>query len=296
MISSGDVGTADAGKSNTLKRILSATVLILMLGIIFYLGMLASSILLVILGVLIIDEIDINFLRQRRSTTVYFLAQSLFVFAMLFLVFRGSVQTFFWQLPLVVNFLCVIYLFFAPWGWGLGWGANTSIYRGVLPLIVAAFVFIQLSSLAALLLCPSWQKLLFLLLVTVFSMDTGAWLIGKNFGRHKLCKKISPKKSVEGLIGGIFFALVCALMTIYFVLKEIVIHNNIIMIVIAILMIALISHLGDLFQSKLKRQFNLKDSSDLIPGHGGVYDRVDSLIFVSPFYYLFVKYLLINRL
>ena len=96
-------------------------------------------------------------------------------------------------------------------------------------------------------------------------------------------ESVSPKKTVEGAIGGVFFSV----LTTYFFWKHFISEVTPLMIV-AFTIIACSSQIGDLVQSKLKRQFEIKDSSSLIPGHGGVYDRVDSLLFVAPFYAFFL--------
>jgi phosphatidate cytidylyltransferase len=118
-------------------------------------------------------------------------------------------------------------------------------------------------------------------------VDTAAYFTGKKFGRHKLWESVSPKKTVEGLLGGVFFSV---LATSFF--WNYFIESVSLLTVLFFIVVALGSQIGDLAQSKLKRQFEIKDSSSLIPGHGGVYDRVDSLMFVAPLYafYLMANY------
>ncbi|VAW38834.1 Phosphatidate cytidylyltransferase [hydrothermal vent metagenome] len=119
----------------------------------------------------------------------------------------------------------------------------------------------------------------------VWVADIGAYVTGKNFGKHKLAKKISPGKTVEGLIGG----LICTSIFGYFV--AIWLQHEWLYFVIAFPVIAGISVIGDLFASLLKRQNNIKDSGFLLPGHGGFLDRFDSLIAATPFYFAFIHYL-----
>ncbi len=122
--------------------------------------------------------------------------------------------------------------------------------------------------------------------------DTGAYFCGKYFGKNKLCPEVSPKKTIEGFIGGI---IVCALSMILiaaifnnFIFSEK--HQiNYVLIVILGLVGSPISALGDLCFSAIKRKCGVKDFGSLMPGHGGVLDRFDSVIFVSPYVYLFVK-------
>ena len=122
--------------------------------------------------------------------------------------------------------------------------------------------------------------------VISFSTDTFAYFVGSTFGKHKLIERISPNKSVEGSIGGTVFALIIT--SIYFILMNKYITNyNIDFFVILIILISSISgQFGDLFASKLKRYVDIKDYAQILPGHGGVLDRFDSLIFISPFIFI----------
>ena len=129
--------------------------------------------------------------------------------------------------------------------------------------------------------------LVYLVLITVMT-DTFAYLTGMLIGKHKLLEVISPKKTWEGLIGGTFFGVFIA--TIYYIT---VINSNIsLLIVIPItLLLSIVGQLGDLFFSAIKRYFDKKDFSNLMPGHGGVLDRLDSLIFVLLAYSFFLNIL-----
>lgn len=121
----------------------------------------------------------------------------------------------------------------------------------------------------------------------VWINDTFAFLIGINFGKTKLFERISPKKTVEGFVGGLVFCLLGSYF-IYLYLGELQLFEWITI----SLMIGLLGTLGDLIQSKYKRQTGVKDSGKLIPGHGGIYDRLDSLVFASPF---ILSFLLISN-
>lgn len=125
---------------------------------------------------------------------------------------------------------------------------------------------------------------IFYVFLLLWISDSFAYLIGSKFGKRKLAPKISPNKSVEGLIGGIVSTIIAGLVIEYL---EPGLRGN--WIVISII-IAIFAPIGDLAESKLKRKFKVKDSGNLIPGHGGVLDRLDSFIFCIPA--LFAYYLI----
>ncbi|MBO4693702.1 MAG: phosphatidate cytidylyltransferase [Clostridia bacterium] len=120
----------------------------------------------------------------------------------------------------------------------------------------------------------------YLLLVINFSSicDTGAYFTGVFFGRHKLCEHVSPKKTVEGAIGGIIASLIS---TVVLVLAFKAPTNILLMLLVTVFM-CIVGMLGDLFASIIKRSVGVKDYSNLIPGHGGILDRFDSMLFISP--------------
>lgn len=118
--------------------------------------------------------------------------------------------------------------------------------------------------------------------IAIWAFDTGAFFTGKKFGKTKLAFYISPGKTWEGVYGGAIFSFVLIYIAIYIVQPEI----NISYVVLAIILssVAVLSLFGDLFESALKRQVLRKDSSRILPGHGGFLDRLDSLIFAMPLY------------
>ncbi len=126
--------------------------------------------------------------------------------------------------------------------------------------------------------------LIWTIILSAFGTDIFAYFIGIAIGKHKLCPKISPKKSVEGAIGGIIgSALLCGIFG-FLVAEEYFIHA----IVIGILG-GIIAQFGDLSASIFKRKMNIKDYGNLIPGHGGILDRFDSLLFTAPMVYYYIN-------
>ena len=126
--------------------------------------------------------------------------------------------------------------------------------------------------------------LYYLLMLFNFSSicDMGAYFVGVTCGKHKLCPEISPKKTVEGAIGGIVSAVVFALVFMFAFSQT----EKLVSTLILTVPLCIVGMMGDLFASSIKRSVGLKDYSNLIPGHGGVLDRVDSILLIAPVMYL----------
>ncbi len=124
-------------------------------------------------------------------------------------------------------------------------------------------------------------QLLFYSLFMIWATDSGAYFIGRAFGKNKLWPEISPKKTIEGSVGGILSALVVAVL--FFVFGDLGISLP--KLVIMTIVLSVFGQVGDLAESALKRHYGVKDSGRILPGHGGILDRFDSLIFVWPFLY-----------
>lgn len=115
-------------------------------------------------------------------------------------------------------------------------------------------------------------------LVVVWSTDSGAYFVGRKLGKHKLWPEISPKKTVEGFVGGIVIAVIAA--TIFELISGLDVNWAVLLIVTVVA--SIIGQLGDLVESAIKRHYGVKDSGNILPGHGGILDRFDSLLFVLP--------------
>lgn len=136
--------------------------------------------------------------------------------------------------------------------------------------------------------------LLVLPLVVTWASDIGGYVAGRALGRRKLIPSVSPGKTVEGAIGAVLFSVGVALLYVYLVMRPVGQLGLSAAGAIAFgAAISVAAQIGDLFESLLKREAGVKDSSTLIPGHGGVLDRVDSLLFVLPVAYLLLDALLI---
>ncbi len=126
-----------------------------------------------------------------------------------------------------------------------------------------------------------------LLFVLIWLNDTGAYLTGSRFGRTRLCERLSPKKSWEGFWGGMVFCVVAGAIAGHFGVGPVCDVFSGALFGVAV---SIFSTMGDLFESALKRHAGVKDSGNLIPGHGGLLDRIDSLLFVAPVSLLFVLF------
>ncbi len=156
-----------------------------------------------------------------------------------------------------------------------------SAKEGIFPFLL--YLVLILSGLGSVALMD--KKLLLILICIVWSTDTVAYLFGKKFGKRKLVSSISPKKTLEGAIAGtVAGTLIPFAAGIYLNAVKANVSN---LALLAFLSVA--SQVGDLIESFVKRYFGVKDSGSLIPGHGGVLDRIDSLLAVAPFVLLFLR-------
>lgn len=215
---------------------------------------------------------------------VFNIVSGVLIFLSVFLFLQGITA---YALPIVVLlylltlFLCAVYIprndifqvtVYAVFG---------QIYV-TMPLSLLMFVSYQFSYE----LVGYYYAFILALFVFIWVNDTGAYLVGTLFGKHRLNERISPKKSVEGFIGGIVFTVLASFAFIRFVPVS-PIDSNLFWAVFA-LIVALFGTLGDMFESLIKRTYNVKDSGDIMPGHGGILDRIDSLLVAVPAVYLYL--------
>ena len=130
-----------------------------------------------------------------------------------------------------------------------------------------------------------WQWLLVIMLI-VMTNDSAAYYTGSAFGKHRLYPLVSPKKSVEGALGGLLGSIGGTLAAKYTFFPQLTLVDAL----LTAIFIGMLGQTGDLFESLLKRSFGVKDSGSIIPGHGGVLDRLDSIIFAAPAMYYYVVY------
>jgi phosphatidate cytidylyltransferase len=154
---------------------------------------------------------------------------------------------------------------------------------GLLPVI---YIGVPLGMLAAVRTIGGREALL-LLMITIVVSDSAQYYTGRAFGRRPLAPSISPKKTREGALGGVLFGILAMTLG---GLRVFPATPTLLLVLLAAAVVGL-GIVGDLFESLLKRSADVKDSSALIPGHGGVLDRIDSWLFAAPVYYTFVLYM-----
>ncbi|HEY6873736.1 MAG TPA: phosphatidate cytidylyltransferase [Geobacteraceae bacterium] len=138
---------------------------------------------------------------------------------------------------------------------------------------------------------PHGVQWVFLLIVIVMAGDTGAYYTGSSFGRRKLYPIVSPNKSMEGAAGGLAGSVVGALIAKFTFFPELTVPDA----VMTALLLGVLGQLGDLFESLLKRSFGVKDSGSIIPGHGGILDRLDSILFAAPAAFYYAMFIFMRR-
>jgi phosphatidate cytidylyltransferase len=160
----------------------------------------------------------------------------------------------------------------------------------VLPKLMLGLVYVGLSLCFIVLTRAGSDGVawIFFLIFVVFAGDVGAFYIGTYFGTRKLCPAVSPGKTIEGAIGGLAANLLVGMVFTLLFLPPL----NLGLCMLMIILMGAAGQVGDLFESAYKRVAHIKDSSNLLPGHGGVLDRIDALLFAAPVLYYFKRYLL----
>lgn len=168
----------------------------------------------------------------------------------------------------------------------------TKLKRSIVDVAITVFGIIYIpfmfSFMQMILLMDTGRVLIFYVFAAAFVSDTCAYLVGTKYGKNKLCPEISPKKTIEGSIGGVVGVIICFLIITIIGNTSFGMSYNILYMVLAGVVAGIAGQLGDLSASAIKRFCNIKDFGNLIPGHGGILDRLDSLLFVSPIMYAFL--------
>jgi len=219
-----------------------------------------------------------------------------------FLLYTGVVAAFLMPYSSIFNLQFVIIALVLVFSVVFCLKNHSAINFEKIAFFIVAVLFISLSFTSIVMLRNQFDKtaLLYLIIVigSAWFSDTGAYFTGVFFGKHKLCPVISPKKTVEGLIGGIVSnAILISLAAYIFVLVnenlDISVKVNYFTLIITAAISSLAGVAGDLTASVIKRQIGIKDYGNLIPGHGGIMDRFDSILFTAPTLYFLTKFITI---
>jgi len=189
-------------------------------------------------------------------------------------------------IALVVSIKCILFLFYDK----IQKSSISSKSLYLLGYIILPFIFITKISFGVKDYNP---KIIIGLFIIIWTNDTFAFIVGKSIGKNKLFERISPKKTIEGFVGGILFSVLAGyLISKYYIKASPEFSSTSIMIWVTIaLIVGIMGTIGDLIESKFKRIAGVKDSGKIMPGHGGILDRLDSVIFVAPIIFLFYQIL-----
>jgi len=265
--------------STTKKRFFSALVMIGILSLLMFLGKAPFVLLTYLIGMLICDEVIHNFFKVDRGDIEY-LGALIVYFSLAFITYTFR-DTYLREFLVFLN-VCLVA------GHLLLLFDVVQIPKKVLVklkeyIFLAPLVFFPaISSLASIIYSEQWRYKILGLILLVAITDSSAWFFGRKYGKTPLFPSVSPNKTREGALWGVG----CGTVLTYFYSSYFLDQKGLFYLFF-LLFLVVMAVLGDLAQSKLKRIFDIKDSSQLIPGHGGIYDRADSILFVSPFYYLF---------
>ena len=210
---------------------------------------------------------------------------------LLYLLFCfGAIQLFsYMNQPWLYGVVVLAWCFFISWI--MSYPSNTdrwargSVFQGAVGLVVIVPTWGALSLIQAMDNGPWWVMFL---MGIVWGADTGAYFVGRKFGRNKLAPNVSPGKSIEGVVGGMVTTGILGVLVWLFATLPGV---SLLELLAFTMVVTVVSVLGDLFESMMKRHRGIKDSGNILPGHGGILDRIDSLTAASPFF-LFGLYLL----
>jgi phosphatidate cytidylyltransferase len=263
------------------QRLLTAAVLIpLFLAALFLMNGLGFAIFLTVILILGLSEwANLSAIQSPILKVIYITAGVAIAAALQYSVFAGQelfVAVF--ALWLLIVFRLIVFARQSlkedatPGNGSLAWLVG---YFVLIPTVLGLLI-LKLSDLS--------PQLLLIFFFIIWSADTGAYLAGRTWGKHKLAPAISPGKTIEGVLGGVIAALIAAFIASVYVLKLPL--EQLVLWLLAIVIVTLFSVAGDLFESIYKRRAGVKDSGKLLPGHGGVLDRIDSACAALPPYIL----------
>ncbi len=191
---------------------------------------------------------------------------------------NGRVYIFFIAMSLLFFFIAVTSLVLAR--------KEVNVNETVSSVAVCLYIIFGFSSILLLRDTENGVYLFLMPFLTAWGSDIFAYLVGRLFGKHKLAPRVSPKKTIEGSIGGVFGNILFFIVYVFILSKTAGVQPNYVPVVVTAVITSVIAQIGDLFMSLIKRHYGIKDFGKILPGHGGALDRFDSLIAVAPFLYM----------
>ncbi len=199
--------------------------------------------------------------------------------ALLFIPLAGNDKLIFFYICLLFIVFSLLFLFRVR---------NITTAASEVAFVLLAFMYIPILLMHMVLLRQTTFGIqwLFVIMLIVMTNDSAAYYTGCAFGKHRLYPLVSPKKSIEGAIGGLIGSLCGTLLAKFTFFPQLTLSDA----VATAIVVGMVGQAGDLFESLLKRSFGVKDSGTIIPGHGGVLDRLDSILFAAPITYYYVLF------
>lgn len=258
-----------------LRRLYTAAVLIpAVYGIIVFLPPWALTLLLITVGSMALLELYRMGFQSRVNRPLVIVGLVAFVLVLA----RSHVSLRLEELLIASGLLITIATFFLPDSMEQRWKDGALTFFGIV------YIGFTLSTAVATRSLQGGEYLILFLAVVTWASDTGAYYAGTLWGKHLLMPSISPKKTVEGVLGGLVLAIAAALLAQLWFASQLSLWDGLVLGIF----LTLSGLVGDLFESAIKRRQGVKDSGGILPGHGGMLDRLDSLLFTAPTFYYYV--------
>lgn len=266
-------------KNNNMKtRVISAIVLILIVVPLLVIGDIPFKLFVTLLGILGLKElIDV---RKKEKDIPLFIRIISYILIGLFIFLNNNSLSFDYRL--FSPFLLILLLPIIFINDDDKYNIKDALY------LTSSIVFLSIGFNNFVIIREIDLSHIFYLVLITTMTDTFALFTGMFIGKHKLCEKISPKKTIEGAIGGSLIGTIIPTLFYIYVINNSI---NILLLILITFILTVVGQLGDLLFSSIKRHFKVKDFSNLIPGHGGILDRFDSLLLVGLVYLLFITIL-----
>jgi len=226
---------------------------------------------------------EIYVMASKKNFKPFFILGNFFAMLLYFIVIYNAEKIYFagfFALVIMISFIMVILskktFYFQK------------IISTIMPVIYVGFLGLFGIKLR---LLENGSYYIFLLLFITYMYDAGAYFVGSAIGKHKLIPEISPGKTIEGCAGGVLIALFFTIIINYlFLPKWLLGQNQIIHLIVLSILLSITGQAGDISASLVKRFFGVKNSSEIIPGHGGVLDKIDSSLFNAPVLFFYIKF------